>query len=61
MAKLYDILKQKQLKKYPPLPQWVKDAIQVLGKNEDSYEYFEFTQSIIYDPEEKKWTLSTEQ
>jgi hypothetical protein len=61
MATLYEILKEKKLKNYPPLPDWVKNAIKVLGQDEDSGEYYEFTESIIYDPKTKTWTRSTEQ
>ena len=61
MAKLYDILKNNELSKYPPPPQWVLDAIKVLSQDKESLEYFEFTNSILFDPSEKKWTMSTEQ
>jgi hypothetical protein len=60
MAILYDILKKKQLNKYPPLPQWVKTTIDALAENEESDRYFEFTNSIYFDEFEKKWTRSTE-
>jgi hypothetical protein len=59
MALLYDIIKKKQLKQYPPLPQWVLDTVKVLEKINDQDRYFEFTQSIIFDPETKTWTRTT--
>jgi hypothetical protein len=57
MAILYDILKAKQLKQYPPLPQWIADLVKQLKENDDYY--FEFTQSIRFDPFTKKWTRVT--
>jgi hypothetical protein len=61
MAKLYDILKNNELSKYPQPPQWVLDAIKVLSKDKESLEYFEFTQSIRFDLTTNKWTMSTNQ
>jgi hypothetical protein len=59
MAILYDILKAKQLNKYPPLPQWIRDTIKILGKDENGDDYFDFTHSIRFDPLTKKWTRVT--
>ena len=61
MAKLYDILKNNELSKYPPLPDWVKKSLEGLSKNPNSFEYFEFTQSIRFDLTTNKWTMSTNQ
>ena len=54
MAKLYDILKNNELSKYPPPPQWVLDAIKVLSQDKESLEYFEFTISNFFEEHEKK-------
>jgi hypothetical protein len=60
MATLYDILKNNELYKYPPLPKWVKETVDILQKNPESDEYYNFTYSIRFSKIDNKWTRSTE-
>jgi len=57
MAILYDILEKKELDKYPPLPGWIKELIEMLDKQTDYY--FDFTTSIRFDPFTNSWTRTT--
>ena len=58
MAILYEILKNKELDKYPPLPKWILDLVlELIETNNEDY-YFEFTYSILFDPFNKTWTRS---
>jgi hypothetical protein len=61
MPNLYEILQKKQLKKFPPLPDWVKQTLKALETDTDAYDYFEFTHSIRFDPKTKQWTMTTDQ
>lgn len=59
MAILYDILKNNELSKYPPLPEWIQKLLETLETGSDYY--FDFTHSIRFDVFTKEWTMSTEQ
>jgi hypothetical protein len=58
MAILYDILEKKELYKYPPLPNWILDTVNVLIKIKNKDRYFDFTSSIMFDPFTNTWTRS---
>ena len=61
MAKLFEILLKNELEKFPPLPEWIKQTMEILSKDKESFEYYEFANSIRFDEIKKEWTMSTEQ
>ena len=58
MAILYDILKNNEISKYPPLPEWIKKFLETFETDNDYY--FDFTHSIRFDVLTKKWTMSVD-
>jgi hypothetical protein len=56
MPTLYDILKKKELSKYPPLPDYVAKSLKSMKPGTD--EYVEFIQKIVYDDFSKGWVMS---
>jgi hypothetical protein len=47
MPTLYEILKKKELSKYPPLPDYVAKSLKSMKPGTD--EYVEYTSKIAYD------------